>query len=80
MPIYEFRDKETGEIKPVLLKISELDDYKVNNSHLEQYFSDAPSLIGGRDMSGGRLPEGFKDKLRDIKQKHPGAGGVDHLI
>ena len=80
MPIYEFKDTNTGEIVTQLLKISELDDYKDRNPHLQSHHSSAPGLIGGRDASGGRLPEGFKDKLRDIKQKHPGAGGVDHLI
>ena len=80
MPSYEFRDTETGELSTVFLKISEYDDYKINNPHLERYHGTPPKLIAGLDSSGGKLPEGFKDKLREIKAKHPGAGGVDHLL
>lgn len=80
MPSYEFRDKQTGDISTVFLKISEYDDYNNSNPHLERYHGTAPDLIGGMDSSGGKLPDGFKDKLREIKKKHPGAGGVDHLL
>jgi hypothetical protein len=82
MPCYEFRDKSTGEITEVILKISEYDDYKDSNPHLSRIHSagSLPQLIGGTDTSGGKLPDGFKDKLREIKKKHPGAGGVDHLL
>lgn len=81
MPSYEFRDINTGEIFEAYMKISEYGEYKKNNPHHERYFGVAPKVIGGIDSSsGGKLPEGFKDKLRDIKAKHPGAGGVDHLL
>lgn len=80
MPTYEFRDTTTGEIFTEFLKISEYEDYKTNNPHIERYMGTTPELIGGVTVSGGKLPEGFKDTLRDIKSKHPGAGGLDHLI
>ena len=80
MPNYEFRDTVTGEIFTKFLKLSEFDDYKDNNPTVERYHGTPPKLIGGTNVSGGKLPEGFKDKLRDIKSKHPGAGGVDHLL
>ena len=80
MPTYEFRDKSTGDVFSKMLKISELDDYKSNNPQHEQVISSAPKTIGGRTFSGGSLPEGFKDKLKDIKKKHPLSTGVDNLI
>lgn len=81
MPSYEFRDTITGEIFEKFLKFSELDDYKDSNPHIQRYFGTAPTLIGGIDnSSGGKLPDGFKDKLKEMKKKHPGAQGMDHLI
>ena len=61
------------------MKISELDDYKSNNEHLEHVIS-APGIIGGQTVSGGKLPETFKDNLREMKKKHPTSTGLDHLI
>lgn len=78
MPVYNFKN-EAGEIEEHFLSISDVDQFKVDNPHLKMQLS-TPKLIGGISNDSGRLPEGFKDKLRDIKAKHPRATGVSHLI
>ena len=78
MPIYNFKN-EQGEVEQHYLKISELDEFKASNPNLTMLLS-TPQLIGGVSTDSGKLPEGFKDKLREIKKKHPHANGVSHLI
>jgi len=79
MPTYLFYDTSEEKEIEVFMKISELDAFKENNPHLESKIGSS-NLISGRSLDSGRLPEGFKDRLRLIKEKHPRAGGVDHLI
>lgn len=78
MPTYNFIN-EQGEIEEHIVKISELDNFKKDNPHLKQALS-TPKQIGGISTDSGRLPEGFKDRLREMKAKHPGANGISHLI
>lgn len=80
MPLYTFKNTETGETTDLILSVSAMEQYKVDNPQMQNVIY-SPGLIGGRDQSGGgNLPDGFKDKLREIKKKHPGSTGVDHLI
>lgn len=80
MPILQFRNTQTGEIIEENVKISEYDDYKSMNPHLERYFDSVPNIIGGVTKESGSLPDGFKDKLKEMKARHPLSSGVDHLI
>lgn len=68
MPTYNFRNKETGEEIEVLMKISELDEYKANNPHMEQFLKKPPLLAReSRDIIS-RTPDGFNDVLKSIKK------------
>jgi hypothetical protein len=53
--IYTFRNKDTGEIFDVTMRMSELDDYKEKNPHLERHFS-ADSIPGFGDGSRMSVP------------------------
>ena len=79
MPTYTFIDKDSGNEETHFLKMSELDDFKEKNPNLKQKLTTG-SIIGGVSTSSGSLPEGFKDKLREMKKKHPAATGINHLI
>ena len=61
------------------LKISEVEGYLNDNPGTSKQI-DAPNLIGGISMDSGRLPDGFKDRLREMANKHPRANGIKHLI
>ena len=73
MPIYTFKNLETGEITTEMMKIAELDEFKANNPHLQQQITGAPSLgdsvrLGLRHHDGG-----FNDVLKNIKSHHRGS-------
>ena len=69
MPIYNFRNKQTGEVTEVSLRISELDKYKEDNPDLEQAHLSAPGLTSGhksaRQLAGGD----WNNMLDNIKKK-----------
>lgn len=69
MPFYDFINEETGESENVLLKISELDDFKKNNPHLKQMILGAPATVGG--TGGFKNDEGWKENLARIAEAHP---------
>ena len=80
MPMYSFKDNNTGEVFDKVMSWDSRNEYLENNPHLTTIIDKAPGLIGGKSMDSGRLPDGFKDKLREMKKKYPTARGVDHLI
>ncbi len=69
MPTYTFRNKETGIDQTLSMKISELDDYKKNNPHLEQVLSSVP--LADPTRLGIRKPDnGFREVLQKAKRSH----------
>ena len=77
MPSYNFIN-EKGEIETHLVKYSDLEQFKADNPNLTYTIS--THSFGNRSVESGRLPEGFKDRMRLLKQKHPRSKAVDHLI
>ena len=76
MPTYNFRDLETGEVTEVMMKISELDDYKQENPHLQQFLTKAPALSSDGGGGGLKIDNGFNDVLKKIKA---GSGRVNTI-
>ena len=68
MPIYNFRNLETGEETTEMMKISELDDFKANNPHLQQYLTSAPSIGDPHRMGIVKTPDSFNSLLKHIKK------------
>ena len=68
MPIYNFRNKETGEETTEMMKISELDEFKANNPHLEQFLTGAPSIGDPHRMGVVKTPDSFNSLLKHIKK------------
>lgn len=80
MPTYNFMNKNTNEkYSEFFTTYEDSVKYLEENPHLQKLLTTA-SFIGGRTIEGGKLPGGFKDKLKLIKEKHPRGKGVDHLI
>lgn len=67
MPTYNFRNKETGEEFEVLMRISELDQYKIDNPNMEQFLKAPPKLVSMVGSLHSRTSDGFKDVLNKIK-------------
>lgn len=68
MPTYRFLNNDTGEEHEEFMFISALDDYLKQNPHLTQLVNGAPLISSGRGM--GKPDEGFRDILREIKNKN----------
>ena len=76
MPTYNFRDIETGDVTEVTMKISELDDFKSKNPHLQQFLTGAPALSSDGGGGGLKIDNGFNDVLKKIKA---GSGRVNTI-
>lgn len=70
MPLYEFKDTNTGEIVSHLMKISEYDEFKKNNPHLERYITEAPGCSDPVRLGLKQPSTGFKDLLKQIKKNN----------
>ena len=73
MPTYVFRNKETGEQFEQIMKMSELDSFRVNNPQLETViqavaFGDPTKLSSSR-----KFDSGFKEVLQKIHERSPGS-------
>jgi len=73
MPTYVFRNKETGEQFEKVMKMSELDPFRVENPQLETIiqsvaFGDPTKLTTTR-----KFDTGFKEVLQRIHEKTPGS-------
>lgn len=71
MPTYNFRNKETGEESQVTMKISELDKYKEDHPHLEQFLTGVPGVVKGTMNFNSKVPDWHKDNMKEMKKIHP---------
>jgi hypothetical protein len=70
MPIYEFRDKETGKTWEEFLSMSAKDEYLTENTNVELVIG-APALISGIAGVTHKNDGGFKDLLNRIGNANP---------
>lgn len=69
MPIYTFRNTQTGEEKDYTLRISELDQFKSDNPHLTQIIT-PKGMISSHNI---KPDSGFRDVLKSIKKANRGS-------
>ena len=74
MPLYSFRDTETGEVYDIFLSMKDLDLYKEEHPGHERYFdaASAPALVSGVSVTN-KTSDGFKEVLSKISEAHPGS-------
>lgn len=70
MPIYSFKDTETGELFDIMMSIKDLDDYKKQHPNHESFIDGAPNIVSGVSITG-KLDSGFKEVLSKISEAHP---------
>lgn len=68
MASYTFYDTKTDKEFDIQMPISELDDYKAQNPHLEQRIKTAPSIADPTRMGLRKPDAGFRDVLKRIKK------------
>jgi hypothetical protein len=69
MPTYEFRNKQTGDVTEHIMRISERDQFILDNPHLEQTITKAPAFTG--DHVSVKKDTGFKEVLQKINERNP---------
>ena len=80
MPTYNFKNKKTNEVwTEFFTSYNAKQEYLNANPDIQDILC-TPSIIGGTSVDSGKLPEGFKDRMRELKKKHPRGKAVDHLI
>ena len=73
MPTYVFRNKQTGEQFEQIMKMSELDSFRVDNPQLETVIQ-AVALGDPTKLSSSRkFDSGFKEVLQKIHERSPGS-------
>lgn len=77
MPTYQFLNKDTGETFDIFMSIHDLDKYKEDNPHLEQYHDSFPGVVGSAGIKN-QVPDGFRDVLKSIKKANIGSDFNTH--
>lgn len=72
MPTYTFKNLNTGELEEKVMKISELDDFKKANPHLERALVDTPSIGDPVRLGVRRSDNGWRETLSKISERTPG--------
>ena len=70
MPLYDFKNKDTGEITTQMIKISEKEKYLKDNPHLEYVFS-TPSVVSEKGSLLNKAGSGWKEVQDRIKSGLP---------
>lgn len=73
MPLYEFKNKETGEIIEKFMGISAREDYMNQNPNMEPMISGGNPLIDPVRLGIRRPDSGFKEVLQRIHEKTAGS-------
>lgn len=70
MPIYPLRNTETGEITEKIMKISEYEQYLIDNPNIVRYF-DSAIIIGDpcRMMDGGATSKPPSDFMHGVVER-----------
>ena len=72
MAIYPVKNLKTGEMKELSMTLAEYADWRDNHPDWDKDWNagvcDAVSGVGDYQ---DKLPDGFKDRLRNVKKHHP---------
>mgnify|MGYP003336887611 CR=1 FL=1 len=72
MPLYDFRNKETGEVFEKMMSISAKEEYLKENPHIESMLG-MPPVIDPVRLGIRTTDQGFKEVLQRIHEKTPGS-------
>jgi hypothetical protein len=68
MPIYSFKDTETGEEFDKMLKLAERESFLEDNPNLKQIITGSAPLIDSARLGRAKPDQGFRDLLTSMKQ------------
>jgi hypothetical protein len=70
MANYTFLDTKTHKEFDISMPISELDEYKAQNPHLQQLIKTAPAIADPTRLGIKKPDSGFRDVLKKVKKAH----------
>lgn len=73
MPLYEFRNKETGEVVEKFMGIQARLDFLEANPNMEPLISGGSTFIDPVRLGVRKPDQGFKEVLQRIHEKTPGS-------
>ena len=73
MPLYEFRNTDTGEVFEKLMSMSSREEYLKENPNIEAHISGAPAMIDPVRLGVRKTDQGFREVLQRIHEKTPGS-------
>jgi hypothetical protein len=73
MPLFEFRDKETGEVIEKFMSLSSREEFLKENPNMETVISGGAAFIDPVRMGIRRPDQGFKEVLQRIHEKTAGS-------
>jgi hypothetical protein len=73
MPLYEFKDKETGEVVEKFMSLSSREEFLKENPNMETVISGGAAFIDPVRMGIRRPDQGFKEVLQRIHSKTAGS-------
>lgn len=71
MPTYSFINQATGKVEEHFMPMSDLDDFKKTNPHLDKLVT-APAIVGGVSIRD-KQSDGMKEVFSRIAEKNPGS-------
>ena len=80
MPTYNFRNINTNEEFEISMKIADLDAYKDENPHLQQFIKSPPSIGDAMRLGLKKPDDGFRDVLKNVKSHHGGSRSIPNKI
>lgn len=73
MPLYDFRNKDTGDIAEYGMPMSEYDQFCQNNPNLERVYTKAPGIVDPIRAGITKPHSGLTEKLKALKKAHKGS-------
>ena len=72
MPMYSVKHLKTGEQKEMTMTISEYEQWRKDNSDWDKdWMAGVAAAVSGVGDYQNKLPQGFKDRLNNVKKHHP---------
>ncbi len=72
MAIYPVKNSKTGEMKELSMTLAQYEDWRDNHPDWDKdWQAGSPAVDSGVGDYQDKLPDGFKDRLRNVKKHHP---------
>ena len=72
MAIYPVKNLKTGEMKELQMTIAQYEEWRDNHPDWDKdWMAGVASAVSGVGDYQNKLPQGFKDRLNNVKKHHP---------